>query len=207
MTVDEVVTEVLRDRPFYVRSNGGVTLSGGEPGLRSAFSREILARCRAEGIHTAIETCGNCHWHDLVEILSVTDLVMMDIKLIMPEAHRKATGSSNERILKNARLLAATNVPILFRTPIVPSVNDDPIEFRRIASFVADLVSVRAGSTNGDQPAPIALELLPFHNMATDKYRSLDMDYRAAGLKPPSKETMEMLAGIAAAEGLNVTVR
>ena len=117
MTPEEVVREVLADKAFYDRSQGGVTLSGGEPGLRSAFSRDVLALCKAEGIHTAIETCGNCHWSDLRKILAVTDLVMMDVKVMTPERHRDATGSTNERILENAAHLAEMPIPVLFRTP------------------------------------------------------------------------------------------
>ena len=206
MTVDEVVEEVMVDRPFYDRSGGGVTISGGEPGLRSAFCREILSRCKSEGIHTAIETCGNCHWDDLEDIIEVTDLVMMDIKLVTPEKHRAATGSTNDRILGNAARLAGTSVRILFRTPIVPTVNDDPEEFERIVSFIEGLVRIRSLSSNG-VAQPISLELLPFHKMATDKYRSLGLEYGAIGLDPPSGEKMTALARIAEDRGLEVAVR
>lgn len=83
------------DRAFYGRSGGGITISGGEPGLRSAFCRQILSRCRSEGIHTAIETCGNCRWEDLEQIVEVADLVMMDIKLITPHRHANQDTRSN----------------------------------------------------------------------------------------------------------------
>lgn len=207
MTAEEVVEEVMRDRLFYRRSGGGVTLSGGEPALRSAFSREILSRCRKEGIHTAIETCGNCHWNELEQILDVTDLVMMDLKLIDPEKHRRATGSRNERIIENARRLAQTSLTIIFRTPVVPTVNDDPAAFGQIVDFVSELIQLRAESKNGFATAPITLELLRFHKLASDKYRSLDMDYEAAHLDPPSGERMTALATQATERGLQVTVR
>lgn len=207
MTVDEVVAEVLVDKPFFDRSKGGITLSGGEPGLRSAFCREVLARCRQEGLHTAIETCGNCHWHDLEEILEFTDLVMMDLKLITPEKHRAATGSRNERILDNAGHLARSPVPILFRTPIVPTVNDDPEEFGRIVTFIRELMQVRSRSRNGVAENAIALEILPFHKLAADKYRNLGMDYQAEKLDPPSRQKMAELAEIAEQEGLDVRMR
>ncbi len=207
MTVDEVMAEVLLDKPFFDRSGGGVTLSGGEPGLRSTFSRDILARCRTEGVHTAIETCGNCRWRDLEEILEFTDLVMMDLKLMSPDKHRAATGSSNERILENAVHLAKTAVPIVFRTPIVPTVNDDPEEFGQIAAFVGELVHLRAEAGNGVAAAPITLELLPFHKLAGDKYRSLGMEYRAANFDTPTQETMNTLARLAEDSGLQVRTR
>ena len=104
-TVEEVVEEVLRDRPFYERSDGGVTLSGGEPLLQLAFSRAILARCKEENLHTAIETAASFPWERIETILPVTDLVMMDIKLMDADKHRAATGVSNERILDSAQRL------------------------------------------------------------------------------------------------------
>ena len=136
MSADEVMFEVLQDKPFYDNSGGGVTLSGGEPGLNVKFSREILQRCKDEGVATAIETCGYCSREALNTLLPVTDLFMMDLKLITPERHDAATGNTNERILENARMLAATGKPIIFRTPVVPTVNDETDEFSRIVIFI-----------------------------------------------------------------------
>jgi pyruvate formate lyase activating enzyme len=184
-TVEEVVEEVLRDRPFYERSDGGVTLSGGEPLLQLAFSRAILARCKEENLHTAIETAANFPWERVEAILPVTDLVMMDIKLMDAERHRAATGVPNERILDSARRLGQTGKPLIVRTPVVPGVNDQEDEIAAIAAFVAAL------------PNLLYYELLPFHPMARGKYESLDMDYRAQSLKSPSKERMEALADVA----------
>ena len=184
-TVEEVVEEVLRDRPFYERSDGGVTLSGGEPLLQLAFSRAILARCKEENLHTAIETAANFPWERVEAILPVTDLVMMDIKLMDADKHRAATGVSNERILDSAQRLGQSGKPLIVRTPVVPGVNDQEDEIAAIAAFVATL------------PNLLYYELLPFHPMARGKYESLDMDYRAQGLKSPSKERMEALADVA----------
>jgi pyruvate formate lyase activating enzyme len=208
MTVDEVMEEVLRDRPFYERSGGGITLSGGEPALKSAFSLALLARSKEHGLHTAIETCGNCHWEDLESLLAVTDLVMMDIKLMTEKDHKKATGNSNRRILDNARRLAGTRTPILFRTPIVPGINDSAEEFERIVAFVRSLVDLRA--TNGTWTAHdtgIQYELLPFHKMAADKYRNLGLEYRASDIDPPSRSDMDRLAAIAEKHGVTAMVR
>lgn len=184
-TVEEVVEEVLRDRPFYERSDGGVTLSGGEPLLQLAFSRAILARCKEENLHTAIETAANFPWERVEAILPVTDLVMMDIKLMDADKHRAATGVSNERILDSARRLGQSGKPLIVRTPVVPGVNDQEDEIAAIAAFVATL------------PNLLYYELLPFHPMARGKYESLDMDYGAQSLKSPSKERMEVLADVA----------
>lgn len=208
MTVDQVMEEILRDRMFYETSKGGVTLSGGEPVLQSKFAREILKRCKQEDLHTAIETCGNYHWQELEPLLPFTDLIMMDLKLIDPIKHKTACGDSNEKILANARRLALTNKPILFRTPIVPTVNDTFEDVGAIVKFVRNLVELRVKHDNGkNKRLEIQFELLPFHRLASDKYRSLGMEYRAYNLEPPSKERMQELAKIADIEGVGVLVK
>ncbi len=202
MTSEEVVQEVLKDRPFYETSQGGVTLSGGEPALQPEFSYEILSRCQAEGVHTAIETAGNVPWKDLELLMPVTNLVMMDLKHMDSAKHRAAVGVSNVRLLANARrLVAQTDKPILFRIPVIPGVNDSPEEVSAIAAFVHEMSELR---TSQGQAGKITLELLPFHRLAGDKYRSLEMDNRSNGLVPPSKEKMVELVAAAHAYGIEV---
>ena len=192
MSVDAVVSEILQDRAFYETSNGGVTLSGGEPVMQPDFTYELLSRCKAEGLHTAIETCGNVRWEDEARMMPVTDLIMMDIKHMDSAKHRWATGAPNERILAAARKFAAMAQPIIFRIPVIPTVNDTVEEVTAIAAFVRELIEVR-NQAGGDGEHTISLELLPFHRLAGDKYRSLDMDYRARDLITPTREHMQAL--------------
>jgi pyruvate formate lyase activating enzyme len=191
-TASEVVEEVLRDRPFYERSGGGVTLSGGEPLLQIEFARGILERCKSEGLHTAIETAANLPWERIESILSLTDLVMMDIKLLDSEAHRACTGVGNRRILENARRLGEQDTPLIVRTPVIPGVNDRPEWIEPIAAFAAQL------------PNLLYYELLPFHPMAGGKYQSLGIDYEAKGLESPKKKQMQALAQAALQYGIEV---
>ncbi len=184
MTVDEVMAEVRQDHAFYSDSGGGITLSGGEPVLQTAFAQALLARCKSEGIHTALETAGNYPWSLLKALLPYTDMIMMDIKHLDSRKHRAATGVFNERILENARYLAKTNLPLLFRTPVVPTVNDSLDDLNAIAHFVGELIE------NRQHTAPIRYELLKFHKLAGDKYRSLGRDYAAANLEPLSSDVM-----------------
>jgi pyruvate formate lyase activating enzyme len=208
MTVDEVLEEALRDRPFYETSGGGVTISGGEPTLKSVFSKNLMSRLQSEGIHTAIETCGNCHWEDLESILPVTDLVMLDLKSLDREIHKEVTEVSNERIVENARRLAETPIPLTLRTPIVPAVNESVEDFESILEFVLELRQIRAGVKKGRSAGPaIQYELLTFHKLAADKYRSLGMQYAAENLDPPSREKMNALAALARERGVALTVR
>lgn len=207
MTVDAVVEEVLRDRPFYERSGGGVTLSGGEPAYQPAFSYEILSRCRDEGIATALETAGHVPWETLAGLLPVTDLVMMDLKHMEPEKHTWAVGASNQLVLMNARRLVESGIPLIFRTPVVPTVNDTPEEIGAIAAFVREMRDLRSHVKPDGATPDISLELLPFHRMAGDKYASMGLDYRARDLTPPSKETIEALIAAAAAYDIQVCSR
>jgi len=186
MTAQAVVEEVLRDRPFYETSGGGVTLSGGEPALQAEFSLAILAACKAQGLHTAVETSGHCAWETLEAFLPVVDLVMMDLKHLDAEKHRAATGVSNQVILDNARRLAASGVRLLFRVPVIPTINDTGEEIGAISRFVSELPTANA-----------ALELLPFHRLAGDKYASLGLEYRARDLQTPTKEHMANLLATA----------
>jgi pyruvate formate lyase activating enzyme len=191
-TVDAVVAVVLRDRPFYETSGGGVTLSGGEPLLQMDFAHGILARCRAEGIHTAIETAANVPWARIARILPVTDLVMMDVKVMDDARHREVVGVPNARILANARRLGQQAQSLIVRTPIIPGVNDDAASVAAIAEFVATL------------PNLAYYELLRFHGMAKNKYDSLEMDYRAAALEAPPEAQMEALTAVAQGFGIEV---
>jgi pyruvate formate lyase activating enzyme len=195
MDSEEAAVEALRDAPFYRSPRGGVTLSGGEPLLQKEFSRALLSRCAEAGIHTAVETAGYCPWSSLEEILSVTDLVMMDIKHMDPEKHRWATGAENAVILENARRLSRTGKPLVLRVPVVPTVNDTNEEVAAVRDFARAL---RDGRPDG---ADLSLELLAFHPLALDKYRSLGMEDRSAALAPLAPERMEELRETARLDG------
>lgn len=202
VTLDEALGEVLADRAFYETSGGGVTLSGGEPFIQPAFTRALLTACKAEGLHTAIETSAFCPWEAMEAVLPVTDLWMVDIKHLDGEKHRQATGVSNRQILENIRRLAETGQPLVLRVPVVPGVNDTPAEIGAIAEFVQTLNLRRARSA-----PPLSLELLPFHRLAGEKYRSLGMDDAAAELTPPTAEQMASLVAAASLYAIRVISR
>jgi pyruvate formate lyase activating enzyme len=206
MTVEEVMQEVVADRAFYESSGGGVTLSGGEPALSGEFAHKLLEECKRRGIHTALETCGEYPWRSLNALLPVSDLIMMDIKHMEPEKHRETTGRTNDRILANARRLAQTGKQMIIRTPIVPGVNDSEEDVRRIAMFVRELSDLRGADGVRDGKA-ISYELLTFHRMASGKYTSLGMEYRASAIESPTKEKMSALAQVAKACGIEARVR
>ena len=205
MSVDEVMDEIMRDSIFYDTSGGGVTLSGGEPVLNNDFSKELLIRCKEEALHTTIETCGNYPWKKLEDLLPLINLVMMDIKHINPEKHKQVTGNSNELIMANAKQLAMTDKPILFRTPVIPTVNDSIEEITEIANFVKGLIDLRQNNGHlNKESANIQYELLAFHRLAADKYRSLDLEYKARDFKTIEEEKFNNLVNVAKSIGLDV---
>ena len=200
---------MVSDRSFYQTSGGGVTLSGGEPllqrGLRPGHPGALAS---AEGIHTAIETCANCRWQDLASLLPFTDLVMMDLKHMDAARHRAVTGVSNERILANAERLMQTPFPCSSAPPSSPPSTPRPMRLPPSpASCAAWAPSAPSGTgRTGPRAAPM-LELLPFHKLAGDKFRSLGRDDPAAGLTPLSRQQMQELAAVARGEGIEVKLR
>ena len=185
MTVDEVVSEVMRDKVFYDESGGGVTLSGGDPAVQHGFSKALLKRFKAEGLHTAIETAANFQWRIMASLLPATDLVMMDIKHVDSEKHEKATGASNRNILRNAAQLSKTGKPLIIRVPVIPGVNDTAGEIGAIAEFIQKFPNLQY------------LELLPFHRLGEGKYEALGLKYAASNLTAPTKERMKELTKVA----------
>ena len=166
MTVDEVWDAVRRDKMFYDESNGGVTVSGGEPLLHSVFVRELFELCRREGIDTCVETCGCVDPESFLDIIPVTDHFLFDLKVMDMEAHRRCTGQPNGTILKNAALLIERGADVLFRQPLVPGINDSIENIEATARFLKNLGNGAA-----------RLEIMPFHRMGQSKYRALNILY------------------------------
>jgi pyruvate formate lyase activating enzyme len=192
MSVDEVVETVMEDEIYYRMSGGGVTLSGGDPLLQSEFSAALLAECRKRGAHTAIETALNGPWKELQRILEHTDLVMLDIKVMDPEKHKKATGVDNRRILENITKLSKRELPLIVRVPVVPTVNDTEEDIKAIAVLAATL------------PRLLYLELIPFHRLGEGKYDSLGMPIATMDLPQIGDDRIRQLGELAAECGIRV---
>jgi pyruvate formate lyase activating enzyme len=182
MTVEEVLAKVEKDRIFYRRGSGGVTLSGGEILMQSAFATNILQRCWDKLIHTAIETCAFGGWEDLRAILTYTNLAFIDIKHSDPLIHKKLTGRSNRQILDNIRKAAAYCLELkrhlILRLAVVPGMNDSPENLRDIAHLLKDL------------PGSWELNLLPYHKYGISKYDWLGMEYKLVDVEPPSRDQL-----------------
>jgi pyruvate formate lyase activating enzyme len=194
MTVEELFTEVKKDSSFYRRSNGGVTVGGGEPTMQHEFVTEFLKKCKQHYINTAIETCGYVEWDYLEKLLKYVDLLYFDIKHMNPLVHKRLTGLSNELILENAKRVSALR-PMIIRIPIIPGYNDSSDNIRVTAEFVAEL---------GENIKRI--ELLPYHRFGTQTYRQLGREYKLNDVEPPSNSHMEKLKEIAEFCGLDAQI-
>jgi pyruvate formate lyase activating enzyme len=176
--VAEVLAEVLRDRDFYGFSGGGLTLSGGEPTAQQDFAAALLAAAQAEGIATAVETCGWCNSGFLERLQPLVDLFLFDLKAD-PGRHRALTGADVGPILANLRQLHDSGANLWLRLPMVAGLNDTDEHFRVIAGVVRDL------------PGLERVQLLPCHLMASGKYRALGLaNPLPAGPGAPSDDTV-----------------
>lgn len=187
VTVAEVMETVEKDRPYYRRTGGGLTLSGGESLCQPDFATALLRAARENGISTAMESMGCAKWEVIEGLLPYLDQYLLDIKHTNQDKHREYTGRSNELMLENAKKIADSHMTELsIRVPVIPGFNDTPGEIRDIAAYTRQLGNVKR------------LHLLPYHRLGQDKYTGLGREYPMGDVKPPSNEKMKEL--LAAAE-------
>jgi len=198
-TVEEVLAEVEKDRPFYENSGGGVTLSGGEPLHQLAFAVGLMQAARESNLHTCLDTCGHVPWSAFEAIMPYTDLVLYDMKTLDDERHRQYTGCGNELILENLAALATAEVELLVRTPVVPGFNATADDMGAIADLLIGLRQASAAFVP-------ALELLPYHELGESKFERLGMTYELKGLKPPGKALMAELVQTVQDRGVRCSV-
>jgi pyruvate formate lyase activating enzyme len=190
----EAMAEVCKDRAFYEESGGGVTFSGGEPLLQPVFLKEMLDRCQKQGIHTCLDTCGYAPPDLLDDISRQVDLFLFDLKLVDHTMHRLHTGVSNELILDNLKRLVGNGCSVVVRIPLIPGVNDGLEDIRRAAEFLQTLNGLKSVS------------LLPFHNIAADKYRRLGRNYRPGDIGISLEKSITAAKRILETVGLKVRI-
>ncbi len=161
VTVSDILPELLEDKDFY-SSNGGVTLSGGECLMHADFCAELLEKLKAQGVNTAVDTCGLVSKEALDKVIPYTDIFLYDIKAIDEDVHIKCTGRSNRIILENIKYLDERGCKIEVRYPYVPGYNDGEAE--KIAEFLSKLGNITK------------VRVLPYHSFAGSKYSALAME-------------------------------
>ncbi len=194
VTVEEVINIVKQDMPYYRRSGGGMTLSGGEMLCQSDFAYALLRTAKENAINTAVETTGFAPYEKIEKLLPYIDTVLMDIKHINSAKHQAFTSQPNERILENAVKIAQNAKKLIIRVPVIPTFNDTEEEIAAIAQFASGLRGVRE------------IHLLPYHRFGKDKYDGLGREYGMGDLPSPTEAHMQTLKAVAERYGLTCQI-
>jgi pyruvate formate lyase activating enzyme len=195
VTVEEIMKRIRRETVMMDQSEGGVTISGGEPMMQSDFLIELLDALGSEGIHRAVDTTGLAKTETLLEVAKRTDLFLYDLKMMDSQRHKKFTGVTNEMILENLKILAESGANINIRIPLIKGINADEDNIRKSAEFVAELAGEKK-----------LVSLLPYHNIAIHKYGKLGQDYESGDMLEPSPTEIDNAIRIFAEFGLEAAV-
>jgi len=181
MTVEQAMAALRKDRHYYEKTGGGITVSGGEAMVQWQFTAELLKACREEGIHTCVESALFCPPEHMEAVLEQADLLIADIKHMDSAVHQKLTGVGNERILENLRIAAKKGIPMVIRTPVVMGCNDSEENMLATGRFIREELG----------KAVIQYQLLPYRKMGTEKYEALGLAYPMGDYVPPERSEWE----------------
>jgi pyruvate formate lyase activating enzyme len=194
-TVEDLVNRLIKDKPFYDQSGGGVTISGGEPLSQWEFVLQLLQRLKECDISSAVDTTGYTQYDIIKKILSYTDLFLYDLKHMDSDTHKAVTGVSNEPILENAEKIAKEGGKMQIRIPVIPNFNDSEENIRETGEFCVSL---------GE--ALTVIQLLPYHSLGVMKYQRIDDSKPVLEAQPPSDEKIHSLKEVLEDLGLPVMV-
>ncbi|UJD94041.1 glycyl-radical enzyme activating protein [Lelliottia amnigena] len=193
--VADIMATVLRDKPFYDRSGGGLTLSGGEPFMNPDLALSLFKASHEQGIHTAVETCLHVPWHAIEPSLPYVDLFLADLKHVDGEVFKQWAGGSAKRVLQNLKRLAAAGKKITIRVPLIPGFNADEASIKAITRFAADELNVRE------------IHFLPYHTLGMNKYTLLGQPYSAPDKPLDNPALLDFALACAGQNGLTATLR
>ena len=182
-SVDDVLSQALRYRSYW-GEKGGITVSGGEALLQIQPLTELFHKAKDLGINTCLDTSAqpfsrkDGRFSAFEALMKYTDLVLLDIKHIDNDAHKRLTGWENENILDCARYLSDIHKPVWIRHVLVPGINDDDESLHRLRSFIDTLSNVER------------VEVLPYHDLGVYKWEQLGIPYKLTDVKPPTEESV-----------------
>jgi len=194
MSIDQVMEVILRDKMFYEKSNGGITISGGEPLVQAHFVHELIRSCKAENIHTAIETTLYADENIVAQALGDVDLVFVDVKHMDTEKHFQFTGVYNDRILRNILFLDDMEKNFIIRIPFIPGFNDDLTTQKKIYKWASTLKHLKW------------IEILPYHRLGMGKYQALGREYPMGQTPPLKKQDLHNLQDVGSELGVDVRI-
>lgn len=181
MSAVEILKTVIRDRDFYDRSGGGLTVSGGEPMLQFDGLKELLHQAKTLGLHVCLDTCGQAPAQKYLDIRPFVDVFLFDYKVTDPVAHKKVTGVDNHLILSNLRMLAETGSDLFLRCPIIPGINDCEDHYRAIVQLSEQYDAIRQ------------VNLMFYHDMAKGKSQQIGQKYALTELKTMEESDREKI--------------
>jgi len=180
VSAEELIDKIERYKAYILPSGGGVTVTGGEPLLQAKFLVTLFKELKKLNIPTAIDTSGMVDLtDDIKELLSLTDLVLLDIKHINDEKCKELVGHSNKQELEFAKYLSDNNIPVWIRQVIVPGITDNEEDLLQLKEFINSLKNVKN------------IELLPYHELGKSKWENLGLDYELEGVPSATKEDIE----------------
>lgn len=184
-TVEDVLNRILKYKIYMTISNGGVTVSGGEPLMQPKFLIKLFKKLKKEGIHTAIDTSGIINiTEDIKELVDLTDLFLLDIKCINDEISKKLTGVSNKKGLEFAKYLSQNNKDMWIRQVLVPTITDKEEDLLKLKEFVDELDTVKK------------VEILPYHDLGKFKWEKLKQKYELEGIRTANSKDVERAEAI-----------
>jgi len=178
-TSQEIIDQVKKDKTFFKKSGGGITLTGGEVMMQPQFAKDILKLAKDDEINTCIETCGFARQKDYAAILDYVDIILFDYKITDPDEHKYYTGQSNEIILNNLKFLCENGAKIVLRIPIIPGINDTDEHFKALSYISNQYKSIEK------------VEVMPYHNWGEHKYQEIGLKKSDHKFETVSKEKVE----------------
>ena len=194
MTVEDVMEAIDKESVFYSESGGGVTLSGGEPLMQPEFAVGLLKACRAKGYHTAVDTCGHVQPEIMKDVANVTDLFLYDLKHPDTTEHEKYTGAEDDLILSNLQLLGKLQKQVIIRIPVIPGINDSEKVTERILATIKEAGGFKE------------VHLLPFHNLAGNKYERFRIENKLREQDNLESQNLEPMKKQFETEGFEVRI-
>ena len=189
MSADEVLAKALRYREYW-GTEGGITVSGGEPLLQLEFLTELFEKAKAKGVSTCIDTAAGPFTREepwfgkFRRLMDVTDLLLLDLKHIDPAAHRELTGADNTNVLDCAKYLAEIGKSVWIRHVLVPGITTDEVALTKLGAFIRTLANVKK------------VEVLPYHALGVPKWKSLGLPYALEGVEPPTDAQLATARGL-----------
>ena len=185
ISVDDLINKIERYKNYILPSGGGVTVTGGEPLLQPQFLISLFKELKERGIPTAIDTSGMVDiTNTMKELLSLTDLVLLDIKHINPEKCKELVGFSNEKELAFAKYLSDNNIPVWIRQVIIPGITDNKEDLLELKNFINSIKTVKN------------IELLPYHELGKSKWENLGLNYELEGIPSATSEDIKRVKDI-----------